>query len=54
MDKDFRDRYLYAVEEARECERIARCAANKAKFIHERMMELYKELNTQEKEETDK
>ena len=51
MDKDFLDRYLYAVEEARECERIAKCAANKAKFIHERMMELYEELNTPAKEE---
>ncbi len=49
MDKDFLDRYLYAAEEAIECERIAKCAAAKAKFIHERLMELYKELNAQKK-----
>lgn len=51
MDKDFLDRYLYAAEEAIECERMAKCAAAKAKFIHERMMELYKELNAPAKEE---
>ena len=51
MNKDTRDRFLYAIEEAIECEWKAKVAATKAKFVHERMLELYNELNAQEKEE---
>ena len=52
MNEDTRDRFLYAIEEAAECEGYAKVAMRKAKFLQERMRELYKELNKQAKEAT--
>ena len=54
MDRDTRDRFLYAIEEAIECEQEANVAAKKARFLQERMRELYKELNKPAKEEETK
>ncbi len=45
MNEDTRHRFLYAIEEAIECEWKAKVAATKARFLQERMRELYQELN---------
>lgn len=52
MNEDTRHRFLFAIEEAAECESYAKVAARKAKFLQERMRELYQELNKQTKEDT--
>ena len=50
MNEDTRDRFLFAIEEAIECEREANVAARKARFLQERMRALYRELNKPTKE----